>query len=326
MKKKEVASVERTFTEAEFQKYARAQEVIAECQLKSEGLAERIAGQLYIVSKSELYRIDNYSSMGEWAADKFEISKGTCSDAINTYERFGDKDKIGVIADKYADFMFSSLIAMKKLTDEEIESIGIKPTMSRAAIKAAIEARKLLEAKEAERPNLYKQIDALCKSYHALSPDKLAIRETIKAAAPDFFMRDRKPPISELETIRDTLTKAVDDLLAAKEEESSTVESPFKQEISDLIREGKETEEPETEETESIEPETEVTGFGGSVSEMAAIDEEREEPNTCPCYSINVNDYLKDGKPNKKAFLEAVWKYSQRVFEHNGELKLTWSE
>lgn len=318
-KKAKQAMVERTFSDIDRERLALAKATITECQTKAEGLAERIAGQLYIVAKKELYRIDDYSSMGEWAVDKFEISKGTCSDAINTYERFGNKDKIGTIADKYADYMFSTLIAMKGLSDAQIEKAGIQPTMSRSSVKQAITALKAIEDKEKERPELMKRLDSLCKAVHAVCKDKDRVRALIESVVPDWFVKEKVNSVDEIQACIDCLTEELEKLTAdpEPEEESSTVEN--------AEPESAEEESSAVENTEPLDVE-----HSQSVREMAAESSstvEKESPESIPQIQLNIEEYRKDNNAiDKKAFLEAVWRAAQTVFNHNGEIVLTWND
>lgn len=303
-KKAKQAIVEHTFSDNDRERLALAKATITECQTKAEGLAERIAGQLYTVAKKELYRIDDYSSMGDWAVDKFEISKGTCSDAINTYERFGDKDKIGTIADKYADYMFSTLIAMKSLSDAQIEKAGIRPTMARSAVKQAITALKALEDKEKERPEMMKRLDSLCKAVHAVCKDKDHVRALIESVVPDWFDKEKVNSVDEIQACVDCLTEELEKLTAEPESEEESTES---EEESSTVENNKP---PVTRQSES-----------------STVEPEKEDRESIPQIQLNIEEYRKDNNTiDKKAFLEAVWRTAQTVFNHNGEVFITWND
>lgn len=122
---------------AEYERLEQAKRIIMECQNKSEGIAEQISKQLYLVHKDKLYKMDNYNSMGLWANEMFGISQGTCSDAIAVFKRFKN-DVVDEIDSRYRDYTFSSLITLKKLSDEEIKKLEINPDMSRKKIKIII--------------------------------------------------------------------------------------------------------------------------------------------------------------------------------------------
>lgn len=136
-KKTESTMVERAFSKDELILLEKAKNTIYEAQRASEGLAEKIASQLYIIYKKELYIAEGESNMGSYAQKMFGISKGTCSDSINTIERFGVQ---GVLQDKYREYKFSTLMAMKRFTDEQIERAEINPTMTREQVRAALTA------------------------------------------------------------------------------------------------------------------------------------------------------------------------------------------
>lgn len=122
---------------AEYERLEQAKRIIVECQNKSEGIAEQISKQLYLVNKDKLYKMDNYNSMGLWANEMFGISQGTCSDAIAVFKRFKN-DEVDEIDSRYRDYAFSSLITLKKLSDEEINKLEINPYMTRKEIKIII--------------------------------------------------------------------------------------------------------------------------------------------------------------------------------------------
>ena len=328
MAKQKATVVEHTFTEAERAKYAQAIASITECQLKAEGLAERIAGQLYIVNRLNLYRIDNYKSMGDWAVDKFGISKGTCSDAISTFDRFGSKDKAGTLDDKYVEYTFSTLIKMKKLTDDQIKAAGIDPTMSRAAVVKAIEALKALEDSEAKRPKLLEQLNTITAAFHKLVNDKQAVIDVITHAVPDFFAKDKKATAEELEKAISAVMAAITDYSnqTAKEpdapepDDNSTVENTVnssKEEFKQAIRENRQELEDKlsgNKESSTVENEP--------APEAPEAPEATEEPETPDFPELTLTDFMReDGTINKKAYLNAVWEATQELL--NGADTLT---
>ena len=107
-------------------------------QDKFDGLAQLIAGQLYLASENKLYELEGYTGVGKWAEDTFGISSGTASDSIGVFKRFGNKDDLTSIATEYAEYNFSSLISMKKLSDEQIKLLELDPKMSRREIKERV--------------------------------------------------------------------------------------------------------------------------------------------------------------------------------------------
>lgn len=120
-------------------------------QDKADGLTQLIAGQLYLASENKLYELEGYTGLGKWAEETFNISSGTASDAVGVFKRFGNKDDMLSIDEKYSAYNFSSLISMKKLTDEQIALLKITPNMSRKDIKARVGQLSMIESKEASR-------------------------------------------------------------------------------------------------------------------------------------------------------------------------------
>lgn len=138
---------------------------LLEIQKRSEGLVQRTAYLLWIVDSTQAYKTIGYKNTASYAKEVLGInSKGSVSDAINTYARFGETGVIdweaetsGRIKQEYGDFNFSTLMRMKKLSDSEIQAIGITPDMSRSqvvkAINEAIDSntKRIKEAKEKEK-------------------------------------------------------------------------------------------------------------------------------------------------------------------------------
>lgn len=331
------------FSNNDIQQYENVCSVIADCQNKSDGLAERIAGQLYICSRKELYKIDGFTSMGEWATSKFEISPGTCSDAINTYSRFGSKDVIGEIDDKYKEFMFSTLIAMKKLSDDEIEELGINPLMSRSQVKKILESRKELEDRKAKLAELDKNIlkrmdliDSLAKdmeftclpSGESRKSNRNVTFESARQICPNLFlMEDKQPSVSELEDVLRYLRELYDGIKAGmaymEDVDGCTVFRLSEQtEITEEEGSAPEEERPAPEEeiiAGTLQPEP------MEESEQAEECEQAEEENhTCPIEYIRIRDYTReDGSIDKKRFLADVWEATQGVINHENDVLLT---
>lgn len=327
MAKQKVTAVEHTFTEAERAKYAHAIASITECQLKAEGLAERIAGQLYIVNKLNLYRIDNYKSMGDWAVDKFGISKGTCSDAISTFDRFGSKDKAGSLDDKYVDYTFSTLIKMKKLSDDQIKAAGIDPTMSRAAVVKAIEALKALEDSESKRPKLLEQLNTITSAFHKLVNDKQAVIDVITHAVPGFFDKDKKATAEELEKAISAVMAAITDYSSqtAKEADAPEPETP-KDDTSSTVENTVNSSKEEFKQA-ILENRQELESKLSSNKESSTVENEEtpeapEEPEEPDFPALTLADFMREnGTIDKKAYLNAVWEVTKELI--NGTDRLT---
>lgn len=233
-----------TFTKSDIDTLRRAENRIADAQSKAEGLAEMIAGQLYIVYKKGLYKIDEYKNMAEWANDRFNIAKGTCSDAINTYARFGDMDKIGKIADDYSQYKFSTLIAMKGLSDEDIEKIGIDPTMSRAKVKELIAGYKAIADTQKEREEIMNDINGQCKKLYKAGATRDEVVGTIEEQVPSFLNKEKVNTVDELALVRSALDKKLMEkgIYKPEDEAGSTVEPDetpdpdnYNEELPDII-------------------------------------------------------------------------------------------
>lgn len=140
MSKKSTALVdEHVWTENDKAKYAELTDTIKTCQTSADGLARTVAGALSEIKKRELFMLEGYKNIYEYANTVHGISRGTTSDAINTFDRF---QKDGAIDSKYAGFAWRSLIMLKNYSDEEILEMGITVEMNSTQIKKVLEARK----------------------------------------------------------------------------------------------------------------------------------------------------------------------------------------
>lgn len=140
MSKKSTALVdEHVWTENDKAKYVELTDTIRNCQSSADGLARTISGALFEIKKRELYMLEGYKNIYEYANTVHGISRGTTSDAINTFDRF---QKDGAIDSKYAPFAWRSLIMLKNYTDDEILEMGITVEMNSTQIKKVLEARK----------------------------------------------------------------------------------------------------------------------------------------------------------------------------------------
>lgn len=140
MSRKSTALVdEHVWSENDKAKYAELTDTIRTCQTSADGLARTVAGALSEIKKKELFMLEGYKNIYEYANTVHGISRGTTSDAINTFDRF---QKDGAIDSKYAGFAWRSLIMLKNYTDEEILEMGITVEMNSTQIKKVLEARK----------------------------------------------------------------------------------------------------------------------------------------------------------------------------------------
>ena len=152
MSKKNTSLVDtHVWTENDKTKYAELTETIKACQNSADGLARTVAGALSEIKKKELFMLEGYKNIYEYANTVHGISRGTTSDAINTFDRF---QKDGAIDSKYAGFAWRSLIMLKNFTDDEILEMGITVEMNSTQIKKILDARKeadkAIEDKKAE--------------------------------------------------------------------------------------------------------------------------------------------------------------------------------
>lgn len=295
MSKVNLNMVEKAFSVDEIAQFETSVKVIESCQSAADGLAEAIAGQLYIINKKELFKIDNYTSMVEFAMDRFNISRGTVSDSINTYDRFGDKNQIGQLAEKYQDYRFSTLISLKKFTDEELDAIGINPTMTRAQCKEAIKKHEQLKIEEKERPSIESQLTNTCLALNAYMD-----KEQVKDLRDSFLPEGKtvaEASVEELKTVNEGLTQKLQDMF----------ETQIKQETSETSG--------ESEECSTIEhPEEQIRAEG-------EVDESYE---VYPTEKINIIDYYKNGKLDKKRLLDNIWEaIEQGVDKYEFDLIIT---
>ena len=171
------------FTNDEKKLYKKLTDVITATQSKADGLARTISGALWEIKEKKLYMVDGYKNIYDYSSEVHGISRGTTSDAINTFARFRDPDT-KQIDSKYADFAWRSLIMMKSLSDEEIISLGITSTMNSTEIKHLLDAKKQLEApKQDEAP---KHDEAQTPDIDAVSNINVS-RETSDGEPADVF-------------------------------------------------------------------------------------------------------------------------------------------
>lgn len=202
---------------------------IDDAQRRAEGLAQTIAGNLWVISKKKLYMLEDYASLKDFAKDRFNIAAGTSSDAVNTYARFGKPEIIGQIKDEYADFKFSTLIAMKSLSDEEINALGIKPDMSRARIKEIIANRKSILDTQKDRDEAFEAMNKQVAILHKDGIDPEDIKTVIEDVVPGFFNPEKVNTFDEIslatEAVKEKVYENHPDLKPEPEaEKNSTVE------------------------------------------------------------------------------------------------------
>lgn len=200
---------------------------IIEAQMKSDGLAETIAANLYIIHRKKLYEIEDFKNIYDYAKERFDISRGTVSDAIGVFERFGNKESYK-IEGKYAEYNFSTLMRMKKLSDEEIEKAGINATMSRKEVIACIEKLKDETAKENALPDFEKRWGDVYKKYTEAQPESIERIKKIEESVPDFFKKDYVRTASDYEELIKMAESEIEALTENSTVELESIESDGK--------------------------------------------------------------------------------------------------
>ena len=337
------------FSALDIETYANANLIIKDSQEKAEGLAERIAGQLYIVSQKKLYQLDDYKTVHDWAMAQHDIAKGTVSDSINTFARFGD-GVTGLIKEEYQQFTFSTLMKMKSLTDDQIELAGINPTMSRAQVMEAIKGLKVLEEKQAELPKFEKQWAESYKNLSKYIKDIDTRMAFITNVVPEFFENGHETTVVEYEDLireaehYNSLNDKVDSFLSESEDllqdrlDYLVLETGYTKEyiqgdglpevdlivLCNKIDEypvNDSNDEPEAEEKQYYEKENEaatndITG--------AYTGENEEEFHSMPTRQININDFRREnGSLDKKHILEVIWSNIQDIENNDCDLLIT---
>ena len=175
------------FTAEDRKAYVATCEVITKVQAQArariEGMAETIAAELYKVRSRKLYMLDIAGSYAEnqfteWAVDTLGMSKGSISDAVNTFARFKAADSTG-IAEKWRGYTFSTLMRMKNLSDADIERAGITENMSRSQVTRAIEALEALKVEDSRKADLDKKLKKVSKRFSVLAGNEFHVADEI---------------------------------------------------------------------------------------------------------------------------------------------------
>lgn len=132
------AMLNRVFSSNEISQLATLGAKINDAQKQADGLARTIAGALYAIKAKKLYEIESYKNIYEYAEQTHGISRGTCSDAINVFKRFGDKDNKTELLPEWQAYAFRALIMMKNVTDDTIARLEITPSLTSKEIKQRI--------------------------------------------------------------------------------------------------------------------------------------------------------------------------------------------
>lgn len=193
-------------TPEKVQAYNNAVLTIRDSQDKSEGLAERIAANLLYIREKKLYMLEEAGSFEEkkgfsqWVESVIGISSGTASDSANTFARFGSLETMQ-LKPEYQAFAFSSLMKMKKLSDEAIERAGIVPTMSRVQIVQAIEGLKVLELEDKQKEEVQSALNLAIEQFRLIAGNKYKVLgKVLEAAMPEYpeHVKDKVQTLEEM--------------------------------------------------------------------------------------------------------------------------------
>lgn len=297
--KKVVAEIENmsVFSQSDKDTFARCISNIEVAQRQSEGLAETIACNLFIINKKELYKLEDYDTIHKFAMEKFGISKGTVSDSINTFERFGD-GATGRVQGKYSKYNFSTLMKLKKFTDEEIETMGVTPEMPRSQVLKEIEAYKENKALIDKTPQLRKDWQ---ETYAALC--EVMPRPADRVAHIKDVLGDRAgTPVEELTPVE--LQKAI--------ELTNTL-------IESIVHDGGDEDENES---SAVEQPTEELPVEDLTEEQEA---EEDAPHTFPEKVISLRYIMEsEDKVNMTELVSRLQNMLPEVVGHNADIRITW--
>lgn len=305
MAKKNISTEASVFSTQDINRLEQAVNTITECQNRAEGIAQTIASELFVVSSKKLYELDDCKSVADWAKLKFNISKGTVSDAITTFQRFGD-GTTGKLLEKWEGYNYSTLMKMKKLSDEQIELAGITATMSRAQVVDAIEALRVLEDKQKELPRLEKE---WAETYADLSKvmeveDRMKLIQDI---VPEFYNKEHINTPTEYEDLISAVRSEIEARSTVEQEEQDGNEESYEDEAMD---------------TYEARIDEQVSAQDENVDE-----EEEEELHTYPQNELNINYYRREnGSLDKKALLNDIWELIQGVENNEYDILITKAE
>lgn len=101
----------------------------------------KIAFVLKVVYDKELYRVDDYKNIYDYAYDNFNIARGTVSNWLKVVDNFGvlnNETGFYSLDDRLKNFSITQLILVRGLTIEQIEQNNITSDMSTRDIKKII--------------------------------------------------------------------------------------------------------------------------------------------------------------------------------------------
>lgn len=131
-----------SFSVSDKRKYKSLTESIVKEFHKAENSYLNIAFKLHEIWLKDLYKIDNFQNIYDFAFHNFGIAQGTCSDYINIVKKFGEcvasEDNTvtytGKLKPEFDKFTSSKLMVMLKLPDEILATLT--PDMTVRTLKA----------------------------------------------------------------------------------------------------------------------------------------------------------------------------------------------
>lgn len=101
----------------------------------------KIAFMLKVVYDKELYRVDDYKNIYDYAYDNFNIARGTVSNWLKVVDNFGvlnEETGFYSLDDRLKNFSITQLILVRGLTIEQIEQNNITADMTTRDIKKIV--------------------------------------------------------------------------------------------------------------------------------------------------------------------------------------------
>lgn len=97
----------------------------------------QIGGYLNEMNEAKHYEVLDYKSIYEYAADRFNLSKTTCSNFINLYKRFGEETGYSddyALKEEYEDYSYSQLVELVSIDEGKI--LDYSPNLTVKEIRA----------------------------------------------------------------------------------------------------------------------------------------------------------------------------------------------
>lgn len=192
--------------------YNRYKKQIDSAYKKMENCYLDTAIAIHSIYKKELYKLDNYKNIYDFAKENYDISRGTCSKFINICERFGVTGEAGTVVelqDKYKDYGVSKLGIMLTFPDVLLEQV--KPEQS---------VRDLKQMAEDYRHSIdeqYQAVEAENKSLVETSVDASEAMNTPESSDVEIFSKDtfvcQAGSMDELNSLQEVVADTFKDVL-----------------------------------------------------------------------------------------------------------------